>query len=81
MAQLRQNILRSGEVGRLVSDDYRSSIVEAPLIDVDPTTGQPLDYWQLSQTLEENVREKFEQLSLDADGNPQSKSISSASPR
>ena len=70
MTQLRQNVLRSGEVGRLVSDDYRSSIVEAPLIDVDPASGQPLDYWTLSQTLEENIREKFEQQSLDADGNP-----------
>ncbi len=70
MVQLRQNILRSGEVGRLVADDYRSSIVEAPLIDIDPSTGEPLDYWALSQHLEENVRQKFEQLSAAADGEP-----------
>ena len=70
MAQLRQNVLRSGEVGRLVSDNYRSSIVEAPLIDIDPASGEPLDYWQLSQMLEENVREKYEQLSLDSNGDP-----------
>ncbi len=70
MAQLRQNILRSGEVGRLVADDYRSSIVEAPLIDVDPTSGEPLDYWELSQTLERNVREKYQQQSLDSNGEP-----------
>ncbi|MCB1700683.1 MAG: RND family transporter [Halioglobus sp.] len=69
MAQLRQNILRSGEVGRLVSDNYRSSIVQAPLIDIDPTTGEPLDYWALSQSLEE-VRDKYEQLSVDANGQP-----------
>jgi len=50
--QLRQNILRSGEVGRLVSDNYRSSIVQAPLIDIDPTSGQPLNYWELSRSLE-----------------------------
>ncbi len=31
MQKLRQNIQRSGEVGRLVADDYRSSIVQAPL--------------------------------------------------
>ena len=70
MAQLRQNILRSGEVGRLVSDDYRSSIVQAPLIDIDPTSGEPLDYWELSKSLEKNVREKYEQLSLDSTGQP-----------
>ena len=42
MKQLRQNILRSGEVGRLVSDDYRSSIVQAPLID---TTRPAVSLW------------------------------------
>ncbi len=70
MTQLRQNILRSGEVGRLVADDYRSSIVQAPLIDVDPTSGKPLDYWELSRSLEKNVREKYEQLSIDSTGQP-----------
>jgi predicted RND superfamily exporter protein len=70
MTQLRQNILRSGEVGRLVSDDYRSSIVQAPLIDIDPTSGEPLNYWELSQSLETNVREKYEQLSIDSTGQP-----------
>ncbi len=70
MVQLRQNILRSGEVGRLVSDDYRSSIVQAPLIDVDPTSGEPLDYWELSRSLEKNVREKYETLSIDETGEP-----------
>ena len=66
MQKLRQNILRSGEVGRLVADDYRSSIVQAPLIDMDPTSGEPLDYWALSKALEKDVREKYEQLSVDS---------------
>jgi len=70
MGQLRQNILRSGEVGRLVADDFRSSIIQAPLIDRDPTTGVPLDYWQLSRELEQNVRDKYELLSVDTDGDP-----------
>lgn len=70
MQQLRQNILRSGEVGRLVSDNYNSSIVQAPLIDIDPTTGEPLNYWELSQALETEVREKYERLSLNDNGQP-----------
>jgi predicted RND superfamily exporter protein len=70
MDQLRQNILRSGEVGRLVADNYRSSIVQAPLIDIDPATGQPLDYWDLSQRLEKDVREKYQNLSVDETGEP-----------
>lgn len=70
MDQLRQNILRSGEVGRLVSDNYQSSIVQAPLIDIDPASGEPLDYHDLSQRLEKDVREKFEQMSVDENGEP-----------
>ena len=70
MTQLRQNILRSGEVGRLVANDYRSSIVQAPLIDINPTSGEPLDYWGLSKALETDIREKYERLSVDANGEP-----------
>ena len=70
MEKLRQNVQRSGEVGRLVADNYRSSIVQAPLIDMDPTSGEPLDYWALSKALEKDVREKYEQLSVDASGQP-----------
>ncbi len=70
MQKLRQNILRSGEVGRLVADDFRSSIVQAPLIDMDPTSGKPLDYWALSKVLEKDVRQKYEQLSVDSSGQP-----------
>ena len=70
MQRLRHHVLRSGEVGRLVSDDYRSSIVQAPLIDMDPATGKPLDYWALSKALERDVREKYEQLSVDSSGQP-----------
>ncbi|MCB1708388.1 MAG: RND family transporter, partial [Halioglobus sp.] len=70
MVQLRRNILRSGEVGRLVSDNFRSSIVQAPLIDTDPTSGEPLDYWALSKALDQNVREKYERLSIDSNGQP-----------
>lgn len=57
---LRQNVLRSGEVGRLVADNYQSSMVQAPLFDRDPKTGEPLDYWQLSEALESEVREKYQ---------------------
>ena len=42
MEQLRHNILRSGEVGRLVADNFKSSIVQAPLIDIDPASGEIL---------------------------------------
>ncbi len=60
MERLRENLLRSGESGRLVANDYRSSIVEAPLFDRDPRTGEPMDYWAFSAQLERDIRDKYQ---------------------
>ncbi len=60
MERLRANLLRSGELGRLVADDYRSSIVEAPLFDRDPRSGEPMDYLALSRALERDIRDSFQ---------------------
>lgn len=56
--QLRQNIGRSGVVGDLVADNFKSSAVFCPLLDIDPATGKPLDYSALSKKLEE-IRAKL----------------------
>lgn len=52
---LRSNILRSGQVGRLVADDFKSTIVQIPLLD-----GEKIDYKQLSANLE-TLRQKYQQ--------------------
>jgi len=57
--QLRANIARSGLVGSLVGNDFRSSMLVVPLLDQDPTTGQRIDYRQLSHTIEA-LRAKYE---------------------
>ena len=57
--QLRGNIARSGIVGSLVGNDFRSSMLVVPLLDKDPTTGQRLDYRVLSQNIE-SIRTRFE---------------------
>ncbi|TGN39876.1 efflux RND transporter permease subunit [Marinobacter confluentis] len=57
---LRQNVLRSNEVGRLISDNFRSTIVYAPLYEKNPETGEPLDYGEFSRQLEEQIRNKYE---------------------
>jgi len=57
---VRQNILRSGMVGRLIADDFRSTIVEIPLIDKDPTTGERLDYPAFARQLETTIRERYQ---------------------
>ncbi len=56
---LKVNVLRSGEIGSLVANNFKSSIIHVPLHDVDPATKQPLDYYKLSQHLEK-LRIKYE---------------------
>jgi predicted RND superfamily exporter protein len=53
--QLRRNIQRARIVGSLISPDFRSSMVVAPLFDTDPETLSPLDYHELSQVLDQEI--------------------------
>jgi len=62
--QLRGNIARSGLVGSLVGNDYRSSMIVVPLLDKDPGTGQRIDYRALSKNIE-SVRVKHEAQGVD----------------
>jgi predicted RND superfamily exporter protein len=58
--QLRQNIARSGIVGSLVANDFKSSMIFVPLLDKDPRTGERIDYHALSKVLDEKIRAKYE---------------------
>ena len=44
LEQVRRNILKAGIVGRLVANDFSGAIISAELLEVDPTTGQRLDF-------------------------------------
>lgn len=66
--QLKQNIGRSGVVGDLVADNFKSAVVFCPLLDIDPVTAKPLDYSALSKMLEE-IRAKHSSPA-GADGKP-----------
>lgn len=59
--KLRQNVLKSGEVGRLIGDDFKSTIVYAPLFEINPETKGPLDYQQFSRELEAKIRDKYQE--------------------
>ncbi|MCP5160181.1 MAG: RND family transporter [Hahellaceae bacterium] len=59
LEKLRQNILKSGQVGSLVSDNFKSAIIYAPLFEINPETNEPLDYKAFSSVLEEKVRTKY----------------------
>ncbi|KEA63001.1 transport protein [Marinobacterium lacunae] len=56
---LRVNILRSGQLGRLVANDFGSALIQVPLLDRDPETGNRLDYQHFSEQLEALVRDKY----------------------
>ncbi|RON42126.1 RND family transporter [Pseudomonas brassicacearum] len=58
--QLRLNIARSGIIGSLVGNNFKSSMIVVPLLDKDPVTGADIDYHQFSRMLEEQLRDKFE---------------------
>jgi predicted RND superfamily exporter protein len=67
---LRSNVLKSGQVGRLVANDFRSSIIEVPLLEsypdpLDQGRLLKLDYRQLSDALERDIRERFQALDPD----------------
>jgi len=57
---LRTNILKSGQVGRLVGNNFKSALILAPLQEINPKTGEKLDYRILSQEIEEKVRQKYQ---------------------
>jgi predicted RND superfamily exporter protein len=56
LAQVRENILKAGIVGRLVSNDFSAAMISAQLLEIDPNTGEPLDYFSVASQLEEKIR-------------------------
>lgn len=55
---VRENVLKSGRVGRLVSNDHRGAMVSAELLEIDPETRQKIDYQEVARQLEE-LRAKY----------------------
>ena len=58
--QLKQNIARSGIVGSLVANNFKSTMIFVPLLDKEAGTGNPIDYRGLSKVLDEKIRDKYE---------------------
>ncbi|MCM2329919.1 MAG: MMPL family transporter [Pseudomonas sagittaria] len=59
LEQVRINVERSGEIGQLVAENYRSSIVLVPLQERIAETGERIDYHALSERIEQ-MRAKYE---------------------
>ena len=57
---ISNNVVRGGFVGRLVANDFSAAMVRAELLDMDVKTGERLDYFDLADKLESEIRGKFE---------------------
>jgi predicted RND superfamily exporter protein len=58
--QLKVNIARSGIVGNLVANNFKSSMIFVPLLAKDPVSGKRIDYHGLSKVLDDKIRDKYE---------------------
>ncbi|TYK66768.1 efflux RND transporter permease subunit [Colwellia echini] len=57
---VKSNIEKAGIVGSMIADDYSCAMVKTALLDLNPDTGEKLDTLELAQTLEQDVRQSFE---------------------
>ena len=53
LARVRENVLKSNYMGRLVTDSFNGAMVMVNLLDIDPDTGKRLDTFALAKRLEE----------------------------
>jgi predicted RND superfamily exporter protein len=60
LERVRANVLKSGQVGRLVASDFRAALVSAGLLEHDPQTGARLDYIAIAHRLEADIRERHQ---------------------
>ena len=65
LTRVRDNILKSGVVGRLVANDFTAAMISAELVETDPRTGERLDYRRVAADLERNIRRKFARGNVD----------------
>ncbi len=60
LEQVRKNILKAGIVGRLVANDFSGALISAQLLEINPNTGERLDYIDVAHQLEEKLRGKYQ---------------------
>jgi predicted RND superfamily exporter protein len=64
LAEVRSNVAKSGQIGSLVSNDLKSAMVRADLLEVDPQTGKQLNYAEVAKKLEA-LRTRFANQDID----------------
>lgn len=56
---VRHNVLKSGNVGRLIANDFSAALVRADLLEIDPASGKRLNYMEVARQLEQ-IRAKYQ---------------------
>lgn len=56
--KVRENLLKSNEVGRLVTNDLKGALVRGDLLEIDPDTNKKLNYFEVAKKLED-LRGKY----------------------
>ena len=59
LAQVRKNILKSDVIGRLVANDFSGAMISAQLLEINPETGEKLDYLAVAEQLEADIRQAY----------------------
>ncbi|MBD1400026.1 efflux RND transporter permease subunit [Pelovirga terrestris] len=65
LERVRENILKAGIVGRLVANDFSGAMISAELLEIDPGSGERLDFIHASALLEEKIRETYQSDRID----------------
>lgn len=63
IAEIRRLTNSGGFMGQLVARDSSSAMITVNLLEADPQTGEALNYIEFNQTLEADLRRKFEDAS------------------
>jgi hypothetical protein len=67
LAQVRSNVENSGQIGLLVANDIKGSLIRADLLEYDrskPQGEQKVDYWAVQKQLED-IRAKYENENIE----------------
>ena len=60
LATARENILKANIVGRLVANDFSGAIISASLLEINPETQERINYFEVAQKLEDEVRDTIQ---------------------
>ncbi len=57
---IRNNIIKSGRLGSLVANDFSGAMIRTELLDINPSTREPLDYQKIAADMEAKIRDVVE---------------------